>query len=106
MPATTTQGIIHQWGTSSSSGHHRHHITRQYAGKNNKNDDDDDDDDDTNNKTSNKLMGVFKKSPGAVLLAPFVFLFGLDLVANVAVVTKRSLEVFFTGEYTVWTPWQ
>lgn len=52
------------------------------------------------------LGGVFKKSPGAAIVAPFVLLFGLDLVLNIAVVTKRSLEVFFTGEYTVWTPWQ
>lgn len=52
------------------------------------------------------LMGVFKKSPGAAIVAPFVLIFGLDLLLNIAVVTKRSLEVLFTGEYTVWTPWQ
>ena len=49
---------------------------------------------------------IFKKSPGTLVIAPLVFLFGLDLVLNIGVVTKRSLEVFFTGEYTVWTPWQ
>mmetsp|Transcript_16867 Transcript_16867/g.40320 ORF Transcript_16867/g.40320 Transcript_16867/m.40320 type:complete len:185 (-) Transcript_16867:99-653(-) len=59
-------------------------------------------DDDSNNK----MMAVFKKSPGVAIVAPFVLVFGLDLVLNIAVVTKRSLEVFFTGEYTVWTPWQ
>ena len=47
-----------------------------------------------------------KMSPATLVLAPLVFLFGLDLVLNIAVVTKRSLEVFFTGEYTVYTPWQ
>ena len=47
-----------------------------------------------------------KMSPATLVLAPIVFLFGLDLVLNIAVVTKRSLEVFFTGEYTVYTPWQ
>jgi len=47
-----------------------------------------------------------KISPATLVLAPIVFLFGLDLVLNIAVVTKRSLEVFFTGEYTVYTPWQ
>lgn len=52
------------------------------------------------------MMGIFKKSPGAIVVAPFLLLFGLDLIANIAVITKRSLEVFFTGEYTVWTPWQ
>lgn len=66
-------------------------------------------DDNTNDsKQSNNdgMMGIFKKSPGTIVIAPFVLLFGLDLVLNIAVVTKRSLEVFFTGEYTVWTPWQ
>ncbi|KAL3822041.1 hypothetical protein ACHAXA_007834 [Cyclostephanos tholiformis] len=52
------------------------------------------------------VTGVFKKSPGAIIIAPFVLIFGLDLIANIVVVTKRSLEVLFTGEYTVWTPWQ
>lgn len=52
------------------------------------------------------IGGVFKKSPGLIFVAPLVLIFGLDLIANIAVVTKRSLEVLFTGEYTVWTPWQ
>mmetsp|Transcript_415 Transcript_415/g.812 ORF Transcript_415/g.812 Transcript_415/m.812 type:complete len:162 (+) Transcript_415:140-625(+) len=52
------------------------------------------------------FVGIFKKSPGVAIVAPFVLLFGLDLILNIAVITKRSLEVFFTGEYTVWTPWQ
>jgi hypothetical protein len=52
------------------------------------------------------LTGVFKKSPGVIFVAPFILIFGLDLIANIAVDTKRSLEVLFTGEYTVWTPWQ
>lgn len=47
-----------------------------------------------------------KLSPGTYIIAPFVFLFGLDIVLNILVVTKRSLEVALTGEYTVWTPWQ
>jgi hypothetical protein len=103
LPVVSMKGNVHRWGRPSSSSHHPHRISRHHAtGNNNENDDDDD----SNSNTSNKMMGVFKKSPGAAILAPFVLLFGLDLVANVAVVTKRSLEVFFTGEYTVWTPWQ
>ena len=47
-----------------------------------------------------------KKNKGLIFIAPFIFLFGLDLVLNIAVITKRSLEVLFTGEYTIWTPWQ
>lgn len=62
--------------------------------------------DDVDDGGGGNVMGIFKKSPGAIIVAPFVLLFGLDLIANIAVVTKRSLEVLFTGEYTVWTPWQ
>ena len=69
--------------------------------------DDEDEDVGADDEKGNKILGgVFRKSPGAVIVAPFVLLFGLDLIANIAVVTKRSLEVLFTGEYTVWTPWQ
>ena len=69
----------------------------------------DNEDDDVDNvvEKGNKILGgVFRKSPGAVIVAPFVLLFGLDLILNIAVITKRSLEVLFTGGYTVWTPWQ
>ena len=47
-----------------------------------------------------------KLSPATYVLAPFDFIFGLDIVLNILVVTKRSIEVALTGEYTVWTPWQ
>lgn len=41
---------------------------------------------------SKGVMGVFKKSPSTLVVIPFVALFGLDLILNIAVVTKRSLE--------------
>jgi hypothetical protein len=53
-----------------------------------------------------KVETNVKKNKGVIFIAPFIFLFGLDLVVNIAVITKRSLEVLFTGEYTIWTPWQ
>lgn len=62
------------------------------------------DSDDVEENNTN-ILGIFKKSPGTAIIAPFVILFGLDLILNILVVTKRSLEVAFTGEYTVWTPW-
>ncbi|KAL7554420.1 hypothetical protein ACHAWF_018432 [Thalassiosira exigua] len=46
------------------------------------------------------FMGVFKKSPGTLIIAPFVLLFGIDLVLNILAVTRRSLSVLFTGDYT------
>lgn len=57
--------------------------------------------------SSHSDKGILKNmSPGALLLSPLIVLLGLDLIANIAVLTKRSMEVLFTGEYTVWTPWQ
>lgn len=58
----------------------------------------------TNEKesSSSSLLDTFKDKPGTLLIAPFVVLVGLDLLANIAVLTKRSLEYAFTGEYTVW----
>jgi len=70
------------------------------------NDSDEKYDDGDSNDNGNNFMGIFKKSPGVAVVAPFVLLFGVDLLLNIAVITKRSLEVLFTGEYTVWTPWQ
>lgn len=52
------------------------------------------------------IFDTFKKSPGTLIVAPFVLIIGLDLLANIAVVTKRSIEVALTGEYTVWNPFQ
>lgn len=49
-------------------------------------------------------LNAFLKKPANLIVAPFVLLFGLDLLANIAVVTKRSIEVLFTGDYTVWNP--
>lgn len=44
-------------------------------------------------------MQVFKNNPGTLIVAPFVLLFGLDLIANILVVTKRSLEGKSTWVY-------
>ena len=41
---------------------------------------------------SETILGVFKKNPGTIIAVPFVVLVGFDLIANIAVVTKRSLE--------------
>ena len=49
-------------------------------------------------------VGFFSK-PGNLILLPFVLLFGFDLIANIAVVTKRSVEVLLYGEYTCVGPW-
>lgn len=52
-----------------------------------------------------------EKSPAAklntatLLLLPFVFLLGVDLLLNIAVLTKRSLEYFLLGQAPSSEPW-
>ena len=46
----------------------------------------------------NEMFGIFKKSPGTLIIAPFVFLFGLDHILNILAITRRSLEFALTGE--------
>ena len=78
-------------------------ITKLYAKKqptnNDKNNSEEEDD-------KNKVMGIFNsKSPGTLLIAPFVILFGLDLILNIAAITRRSLEYVLTGQLPSNTPW-
>lgn len=47
-------------------------------------------------------LNTFKEKPGTLLIAPFVVLVALDLLANIAVITKRSIEYALTGQYTEW----
>jgi hypothetical protein len=44
----------------------------------------------------------FQEKPGTLIVFPFLLIFGLDLVANIAAITRRSLEYDFTGQYTTW----
>ena len=39
-------------------------------------------DDEEETADSNKIMGVFKKSPGTIIIVPFVALFGFDLIGE------------------------
>lgn len=52
--------------------------------------------------TTTTPMENFTNNPGNLIAAPFIFLLGLDLVLNILVLTKRTIEVIFTGHYTVW----
>ena len=62
--------------------------------------------DDGDDESKSSAFDTFRNSPGALVLAPFLLLFGFDIILNIAVITKRSLEVLFTGEYTVWNPFE
>jgi hypothetical protein len=44
----------------------------------------------------------FQEKPGTLIVLPFLLIFGLDLVANIAAITRRTLEYAFTGQYTTW----
>lgn len=43
-----------------------------------------------------------KENPETLIIYPIVAIFFLDIVANILVVAKRTIEVIFTGQYTVW----
>jgi hypothetical protein len=77
-----------------------------FGKQNNLRDDEEEMEDSPSSSSSSSILDRFQKSPGSLVVAPFVLLFALDLVANILVVTKRSIEVMFTGEYTVWNPFQ
>lgn len=54
-----------------------------------------------NSDENDRLGGYlenFKDKPGMLLLLPFVFLIGIDLVLNIAFIVKRSLEYFLFGQ--------
>ena len=88
--------IINSYSNKQSSS-----ITKLYAKKQPTTSDNNEDDDD-----NNKVMGIFNsKSPGTLLIAPFVILFGLDLILNIAAITRRSLEYVLTGQLPSNTPW-
>jgi hypothetical protein len=55
-----------------------------------------------NNETKKPWIRIDTSKPGTLIVAPFVAIFFLDIVANILVVTKRTIEYAFTGEYTVW----
>ena len=56
---------------------------------------------DEKNESSSWLERV-KSKPGTIIILPFVAIFFLDIVANILVVTKRTIEYALTGQYTVW----
>mmetsp|Transcript_18930 Transcript_18930/g.21928 ORF Transcript_18930/g.21928 Transcript_18930/m.21928 type:complete len:125 (+) Transcript_18930:127-501(+) len=48
------------------------------------------------------MIENFKSKPGTLIILPFVAIFFVDIVANILVITKRTIEYAITGEYTVW----
>ena len=47
---------------------------------------------------SSVLWKDLDKKPANLIILPIVALFGVDLLLNIAVITKRSIEYFFLGQ--------
>jgi hypothetical protein len=54
--------------------------------------------DENNQKDTSSLWDIIKEKPGTLIAAPFVVLVGLDLVANIFFMTKRTVEYFAFGK--------
>ena len=61
--------------------------------------------DDTNTGTSPFMENIKNAKPGTLIILPFVALFGIDLLLNILVITKRSIEYFVFGEVPSIEPW-
>ena len=61
--------------------------------------------DDTNTGTSPFMENIKNAKPGTLIVLPFVALFGIDLLLNILVITKRSIEYFVFGEVPSIEPW-
>lgn len=54
--------------------------------------------DETNDKAAKwSMMDTMKKNPGTLVAAPFVVLIGIDLLLNIGVLAKRTVEYFAFG---------
>eukprot|EP00751_Fragilariopsis_kerguelensis_P006098 CAMPEP_0170798056 /NCGR_PEP_ID=MMETSP0733-20121128/26063_1 /TAXON_ID=186038 /ORGANISM="Fragilariopsis kerguelensis, Strain L26-C5" /LENGTH=160 /DNA_ID=CAMNT_0011149205 /DNA_START=23 /DNA_END=505 /DNA_ORIENTATION=- len=55
--------------------------------------------------TTTSFLKSFKEKPGNLIVFPFVALFGIDLILNIAVITKRTIEYFVFGQVPNTEPW-
>ena len=51
------------------------------------------------------LLEYYKQNPAMLVLAPFIFIFGVDILLNLAVLTKRTFEYFVLGQAPSTEPW-
>jgi len=58
-----------------------------------------------NDDTKLSTIGRLKKRPGTLLILPFVALVGLDLLLNIAFLTKRTIEYFALGQLPSTETW-
>jgi len=56
--------------------------------------------DDNSSSPNNKWT-----NPGNLIIAPFVLIFGLDLILNILAITRRSIEYLLTGDVSCIGSW-
>jgi len=63
------------------------------------------DDSDPSSASATSFWKSFKEKPGNLIVFPFIALFGIDLILNIAVITKRTIEYFVFGQIPSTEPW-
>ena len=81
--------------TSIRSYHNANQSTTLYAKKKSPSSSDDD-----SSSTSNKWT-----NPGNLIIAPFVLIFGLDIILNILAITRRTIEYVLTGDVNCIGSW-
>lgn len=56
-------------------------------------------------KTASSIRDTLNKNPGTLIMAPFVVLVGADIVLNLAVLVKRTLEFVAFGKLPSTETW-
>ena len=62
-------------------------------------------DDTTSKGVKMGFLENFRDKPANLLLAPVIILFGVDIVLNLAVLTKRTFDYFVLGQAPSTEPW-
>ena len=95
VPLLTSSIYSNDYTTSIRSYNNAKQSTTLYAKKKSPSSSDDD-----SSSTSNKWT-----NPGNLIIAPFVLIFGLDLILNILAITRRSIEYLLTGDVSCIGSW-
>lgn len=101
VPLITSSIYSNDSNTSIRSHNNANQSTTLYAKKKSPTSNNDDD----SSTSSNTFMGIFKDNPGNLIIAPFVLIFGLDLILNILAITRRTIEYVLTGDVSCIGSW-
>lgn len=96
VPLLTSSIYNDYYNTSIRSYNNAKQSTTLYAKKKSPSSSDNDDSSSSSNKWTN---------PGNLIIAPFVLIFGLDLILNILAITRRSIEYVLTGDVSCIGSW-